>query len=485
MVRIRPIDIEVPADEPFANDRLDRRDQAEAIAAILKRIEGPFVLAVDAPWGEGKTTFLRMSQAYLRKNQFLVIDFNAWETDFSDDPFIALTTEIIQGLERLTTDESTDAGLGSEGRNEIAEALHSLTEQTQSLINWKSLMMTANFVLQHTTGIDLSALRDASSDKETQAATRIKSYTEQKKLMKDFIESLSIIGTITENYTDRPLVICIDELDRCRPTYAIELLETVKHLFSVENIVFIFGLNREQLAHSVRAVYGERFDAERYLSRLIDIDVILPRSDTTAFVASIMDSCDIAGSLRNNVTRDSPRNLDDTQAMIQEFLGSSELSIREIAQSIHHLALVMVSLNPNQYPLLQITVILLTLRSIDRNLYNRFTRGEATDAEVVDNLFNRPGLRGLSGSRKGSYIEAHIIRAYQEISKERRDAKDDTTPLLMKYQENMVGSETVTHEEQQYAKGVIDRYAGVEWPDGRVYSTVVIGRIELFAKSSS
>lgn len=55
-MRVRPIDIEVPENDPFANDRLDRRDQAQAIAAILTKVEGPFVVTVDAPWGEGKTT---------------------------------------------------------------------------------------------------------------------------------------------------------------------------------------------------------------------------------------------------------------------------------------------------------------------------------------------------------------------------------------------------------------------------------------------
>ena len=68
-MRMRPIDIEVPDDDPFANDRLDRRDQAEAVAAILARIEGPFVIAIDAPWGEGKTTFLRLSQTHLRAKE--------------------------------------------------------------------------------------------------------------------------------------------------------------------------------------------------------------------------------------------------------------------------------------------------------------------------------------------------------------------------------------------------------------------------------
>ena len=483
-MRMRPIDIEVPDDDPFANDRLDRREQAEAIAAILAKIKGPFVLAIDAAWGEGKTTFLRMSQAYLRKNQFLVIDFNAWETDFCDDPFIALTTEIIQGLERFTTEESTDTGLSKEGRAEIARALDSLTEKSQNLINWKSLMMTANFFLQHTTGIDLSALIDASSDKEILTATRIKSYTEQKQLMKDFIESISIIGTITENYTDRPLVIYIDELDRCRPTYAIELLETVKHLFSVNNIVFILGINRSELAHSVRAVYGERFKAERYLSRLIDIDLNLPRPDTAKFIDSIVESCDIPGSQSVSTTRESRFGPADINRIFGPFLGSSELSLRDIAQLIHHLGLVLASLPPNHYRLFSMTVILLVLRSIDRELYKRFTRGEATDAEVMDNLFDRTGLRSLRSTDKRSYMEAFIINAYREIIDIGDSTIENSTPLLIRYGD-IISSSTNASLEKDYAQEVVRVVNALRSPEGRFYPRVVVSRIEMFAASYS
>ena len=205
-------------------------------------------------------------------------------------------------------------------------------------------------------------------------STRFSAYDEQKKLMEDFTNTLRQVGIATRETTTRPLVIFIDELDRCRPTYAIELLETVKHLFSVDNVVFILGLNRVELAHSVRAVYGEQFKAERYLSRLIDIDVNLPRPDTAKFVDSIMESCDIAGSQNDSTTRESRFSSSDIHRIFGRFLGSSELSLRDIAQVIHHLGLVLASLPPNYYRLFLMTLILLVLRSIDRELYNQFIR---------------------------------------------------------------------------------------------------------------
>ncbi|WVV48879.1 P-loop NTPase fold protein [Pseudomonas sp. NA13] len=79
-----------------------------------------------------------------------------------------------------------------------------------------------------------------------------------------------------------PAFIFIDELDRCRPTYAIELLERVKHFFELEDCRFIVASDSTQLAHSVRAVYGEKFYSERYLSRFFDAEFRLDNSNMLA-----------------------------------------------------------------------------------------------------------------------------------------------------------------------------------------------------------
>ena len=96
--RIQPRDIETPDDDPFKHDLLGRREPAEVLARILKSVEGLCVLAVDAPWGAGKTTFLAMLVHRLRKRDFPVVQFNAWETDFTGDPFLALSEELTAGL---------------------------------------------------------------------------------------------------------------------------------------------------------------------------------------------------------------------------------------------------------------------------------------------------------------------------------------------------------------------------------------------------
>ena len=97
-IRIRPEEVEIPTNEPFQHDLLGRKEPAELLTQLVDGIDGPCVMAIDAPWGAGKTTFLKMWSCHLRKNGFPVVEFNAWETDHATDPFVALVSELKEGL---------------------------------------------------------------------------------------------------------------------------------------------------------------------------------------------------------------------------------------------------------------------------------------------------------------------------------------------------------------------------------------------------
>jgi Predicted P-loop ATPase len=79
-------------------------------------------------------------------------------------------------------------------------------------------------------------------------------------------------------------VIIIDELDRCKPPFAVETLEVVKHLFDVENIQFIFAVDIEQLSHSIATMYGQNMDASGYLRRFFDLQLVFPAVNTLEFI---------------------------------------------------------------------------------------------------------------------------------------------------------------------------------------------------------
>ena len=98
-IRIQPRDLEVPEEAPFLHDRLDRKTPARVLTQIVTSVEGPCVLSIDGPFGAGKSTFLRLWTQHLKNKGFPVARLNAWETDYSGDPFPALVEGIRAELE--------------------------------------------------------------------------------------------------------------------------------------------------------------------------------------------------------------------------------------------------------------------------------------------------------------------------------------------------------------------------------------------------
>ena len=85
------------------------------------------------------------------------------------------------------------------------------------------------------------------------------------------------------------MIFFIDELDRCRPNFAIELLEVIKHLFYIDNFIFIISIDKDQLSYSIANIYGHNMDTEGYLRRFFDLDYTLPRISSKEYIDLISD----------------------------------------------------------------------------------------------------------------------------------------------------------------------------------------------------
>ena len=405
-IRIKPSDIDVPKDEPFKYDLLGRQEPAEVLTHLVGDLQESCVLAVDALWGAGKTTFLRMWTQHLRNQGFPVVEFNAWETDFSEEPFFTLSTELTEGLQPRKT-----------------ETIKKLKEASKGVLRW---------VVPSAIRIAASSVPGASPKLSETAASYVEEmwsgHLKARKSVAEFRRVLQdIAATLSEANGNRPLMIVIDELDRCRPSYAIELLEVAKHLFSVDRIVFVLAVNRDQLTHSVRALYGSDFDAVGYLRRFIDVDFQLPEPDRDEFireqlrVTGIVDFFDQTPEkpsyfyplyFSKEVERkESGENL---HTMLQKFFGASDLSLRTVGQAIHRLGLLFASLRSDQPDHALMTTVALILRTMAPNLYHRFNRGEATDLDVVNAIFGRPGLKALQHEEWGIVFESSIVLAALE-----------------------------------------------------------------------
>ena len=421
--RIQPRDIEVLEDDPFKHDLLDRKESVEVLSHLVASFEGPCVLAVDAPWGNGKTTFLKIWAQYLRNQNFPVIEFNAWETDFTGDPFVALSTELIDALEG-----NADTSMRKKISNTKECAKNILLKAAPGIIR-----IATSGVL------DISPLfeKEIGDVLASQVEERISSYIEAKTSVKDFRNTLQdTASALSGLFNNQPLIVMIDELDRCRPSYAVELLEVAKHLFSVDHIVFVLAINRSQLSHSISGVYGADFDATDYLRRFFDIDFRLPEPDKKQFVDAALTTIGIEGYFGR--TRDIPArgHAEMLREMLRVFFGASDLSLRRIAQATHRLGLVFGSLRSDELAFTGAAAVALILRTIDVDLYHRFTRGDVSDLEVIENVYDRLDARSIRSENEGELFEALVILAFKELTSSRKTRwPDANSPLLQSYQE--------------------------------------------------
>ena len=264
--------IEIDADNPFKNDALGRKHNITVLTQFITSFEQSIVLCIDGGWGQGKTTFIKMWQQYLKNQHIPTIYFNAWESDYTDDALIALIGEISLSIEKLKVQDKTEA-------EKIIARIYKYTANLTKVV----LPSITNLSIKAITGGLTSAdelSKTLSALGESMVKEQIKKYEESRRTLSKFKEELSKLAQCyTGGDKQKPLVIFIDELDRCRPDFAIEVLEKAKHLFNVDNIIFVLATDKTQLSHSIRAVYGQGLDVNGYLRRFIDFDYFLPQSN--------------------------------------------------------------------------------------------------------------------------------------------------------------------------------------------------------------
>ena len=279
---------------------------------------------IDAEWGLGKSFFLTEIGNSLSQNH-IVITFNAWENDYSETPFESLICEIV---DQLPTD-SKFTGI----KNKIIETASKI--DLASITKMGLVIATGNRDFAEDAS---NVIKGITNPTENSILTR---HREKKKAVQDFKKTLKELGVlISENsFKDRhpPIYILIDELDRCRPTFAVELLECIKHLFEIENIYFLIATNTRELSHTIRAIYGEKFDSQTYLNRFFHTYFSLSQPDISSFLAHLDTEKGIYDQLYTPKTTIEIRgreSITETKpiAFLTEIFGDLNLSLRDIEQ---------------------------------------------------------------------------------------------------------------------------------------------------------
>ncbi|SMN00813.1 Putative phage protein [uncultured Candidatus Thioglobus sp.] len=352
--------IDPPKDNIFAYDLLDREETIKDLSHLITADTQPFVLSVNADWGAGKTTFIKLWQAYLTKEkQVKSIYFSAWEDDFTSDPLIAILGELDTYIEK------NNSNLKGKFEKVIKDVL---------VVTLKG--MATKFIGDE--GVNVL---------EKSATTLIGNYQKEKDTLAEFKESIAEI--LQEIDKDKPFIIFIDELDRCRPLYAIECLERIKHIFGIERLVFVLSIDKKNLAESIKSQYGN-IDADNYLRRFIDLEFELKNPSMDKFCDALWQKFQLDSILRSkkmNTYR--TENRADHLFAMKTLAVRFDLSLRQIEQILTKLQIIFKTIQPRRLPETIFVLILFeTLKSYDNSLYIDLTNGRVEAKKEVKALIN-------------------------------------------------------------------------------------------------
>lgn len=247
-------------------DILNRKPISQALSALTNRIADPLVIALDGKWGTGKSYFLkRWVGAHNLENDAssVTVYFDAFAQDFVSDPLPALLASL---EERLPTEQRSKLQAAKDAALKLIKPISRIGLSLATFGATQAVDDVGDAVVEAISGEAARGL-DAYWEEQAQRQNAMSQF-------RSAIEALA--ENVTEEASGASLIFVIDELDRCRPDYALEVLEVIKHCFSIPRVHFVLGVNLEALELSVAARYGDRVDASAYLQKFIQIRLSLP-----------------------------------------------------------------------------------------------------------------------------------------------------------------------------------------------------------------
>jgi hypothetical protein len=294
----------------WTGDKLERFADAELIHRFIDGqlqlrenagLPRTFVLNLDSDWGSGKSYFLTRFQKELTARGHVAVYVNAWEDDHSDDPFLTVVTAIIESLEQVALNdgvvgtilEKTKPLRKSAGKIVATTVFAAGKHLAKRYVGQEALELISGHVGDVDEPSDVADAISKANDTliDQVSGALLETFSAQKTAHTSFSKTLAALSeaVFVDSKNTAPVYVLIDELDRCRPAYAVEMLERIKHLFSVENFVFVLGTDTAQLSHAVRGLYGGEFDGTRYLNRFVDRTYKFKSAPLNAFIQQTFD----------------------------------------------------------------------------------------------------------------------------------------------------------------------------------------------------
>lgn len=364
-------------------DEFQRKVIAENINVLLASGLDLSPMMIDGNWGTGKTEFSHKLCNYLNDNgNRYVVYIDAFKEDHTDEPILSIMAAIANILP-----EKEKQTLISKSLPAIRFGLKTLGKAG---VNW---------IMKQ----DADKIADEFEDVIKDASNTVIDKTIES-LLNDHINAEKNIRTLQTTLSDiaktKEIIIIIDELDRCKPSFSISILEKIKHIFNTGNVHFILVANAEQIKASVNHIYGNAINAQRYLDKFIKYSFTLPKNiksnDDLERLASVTYWHTLAyenGLLSSFNHRLAP--------VIEDMIQRANLSLRDIEDIARHASVYQIlsnnAINPNHLSLLNIARIfgLLIHSTCSRKIIDNFLSKES-----IEFMANKLGIKRLPYQRE-------------------------------------------------------------------------------------
>ncbi len=420
----------------WSDDLLGRQAEADFLLAFLTGrmkerqqagIRGSYVLNLEAEWGFGKTFFMTHLAEEIEQRNHPVIYIDAWKNDFSEDPYTNVIAEIEAYFQKFVDQEKSNAGniakaydavkknagkifwIGLKGglkrgsRWLIAEGADEIIEVVD-----KHVIETGDSGKSVSDEIEKQAIKVTDKIIDAFAQKRIDEFQEAKISLERFRESLSALLKAVEETTatSLPLFVLIDELDRCRPTYAITMLERIKHLFDVDNVVFLLSTDTTQLAHSINGVYGQSFDSKRYLRRFFSRTYLLPKPSPRGLIDALIEASGI-----DEDKWQAPGKANDKRGFLAGASTRLGMSMRDIEQAVDIL-FSLTTMWPYPFPIQLLVMYPLIEGYLSAINIDDLRPGEAFDARLGEKFKSWSIVDAGNFRDYGKFSQRHAIKVY-------------------------------------------------------------------------
>lgn len=368
--------------DSFTKDVLDRKGYGEALLNLVSSSSDALVISLDGKWGEGKTTFVKMWQGLLSASDIPNLYIDAFANDYVDDAFITVASAITNYAE---------ANIIKDHQEKLSELKEKSKKVGGQLLSWSARIGVKAATLGIIKDSDIEGLKDIKGDLSKTTSDLVAGFVEERiaahsndiALIKSFRGLLSELPSKLQNVGSKPLVIIIDELDRCKPTFAVEIVEKIKHLFSVENIIFLLVMNKAQLEESIKSVYGQNIDAHTYLQKFVNIEAKLPKHTSERYTNDLSKYTDRLLQLHEMQTWGDDRVIVECTVPLANHFN---LSLRQLEKVFTNLAVFYGASAKNRLRLVPIVVFLAIIKVVDPSLFDELLHGRASYTDLIEKL---------------------------------------------------------------------------------------------------